>query len=114
MRIFSVILLAFVVVALAGCKEEVADESKLSSQAAAGSVTFRSHCALCHYPHSTAPLHGPGLRGMFKKPSLPSGIPANDDRVRDSINLGRGNMPKFAEILDEQQMQDLLAYLHTL
>ena len=114
MRIFLVILLAVAWMGVSGCKEEVADESKLSPEASAGSLTFRSHCALCHNPHSNAPLHGPGLAGLFKKQSLPSGLPANDDRVRDSINLGRGDMPKFSEILDERQMHDLLAYLHTL
>ena len=114
MRIFSVVLLAVVWIGASGCKEEVVDESKLSPEAASGGMTFHNHCAICHNPHSTAPLHGPGLKGLYKKQSLPSGLPANDDRVRDSINLGRGDMPKFAEILDERQMKDLLAYLHTL
>lgn len=114
MRIFFVILLVVACMGAAGCKEEVIDESKLSPEAAAGSITFRAHCALCHNPHSTKPLHGPGLARLFQKQNLPSGLPANDDRVRDSINLGRGDMPKFAEILDERQMKDLLKYLHTL
>jgi mono/diheme cytochrome c family protein len=28
--------------------------------------------------------------------------------------MGRRNMPKFNDVLDEKQLNDLLAYLHTL
>ena len=39
---------------------------------------------------------------------------ALDDRVRESIQLGRPNMPAFRNVLDDNQLNDLLAYLHTL
>jgi mono/diheme cytochrome c family protein len=41
-------------------------------------------------------------------------MPANDDRVRTTILHGRGMMPAFGDQLDDQQLHDLLAYLHTL
>jgi mono/diheme cytochrome c family protein len=34
--------------------------------------------------------------------------------VRDTILLGRRNMPTFKGLLSDQQIDDLLAYLHTL
>jgi mono/diheme cytochrome c family protein len=43
-----------------------------------------------------------------------SGLPANDERAGESIRLGRGKMPGFGQTLSDQQINDLLAYLHTL
>ena len=58
---------------------------------------------------------GPGLKGVFQNKYLPlSGLPANDERVTDIIRLGRNEMPGFNQKLSPQDMQDLLAYLHTL
>jgi mono/diheme cytochrome c family protein len=41
-------------------------------------------------------------------------MPANDDRVSDVIRLGRDKMPAYGQVLNQQQITDLLAYLHTL
>lgn len=49
----------------------------------------------------------------MKQKYLPSGRPANDDRVGDVIRLGRNLMPAIPD-LDDIEMKDLLAYLHTL
>jgi len=55
------------------------------------------------------------MKHIFKKPYLPlSGMPANDDRVTDVIKLGRNKMPAFGQELTQQQVDELLAYLHTL
>jgi mono/diheme cytochrome c family protein len=43
-----------------------------------------------------------------------SGLPATDERVSDIVRLGRGEMPGFSQKLSAQDLQDLLAYLHTL
>jgi mono/diheme cytochrome c family protein len=51
---------------------------------------------------------------MYKKKYLPSGAPANDDRVGAVIMRGRNMMPAFGNNLDDEQLNDLLAYLHTL
>lgn len=88
--------------------------SQLTPQEAAGYATFQSQCAKCHYANSQRALHGPGLQGLFKLPYLQNGQPANDDRVLAIIQYGRGNMPAFGNMLDEEQARELLAYLHTL
>jgi len=55
------------------------------------------------------------MMGVFKRQYLPmSGMPANDDRVGDIIRLGRNKMPGYAQVMDQHQIGDLLAYLHTL
>jgi len=55
------------------------------------------------------------MKGVFKKQYLSmSGMPANDDRVSDIVRMGRDKMPAYGQVLNQQQIQDLLAYLHTL
>jgi mono/diheme cytochrome c family protein len=41
-------------------------------------------------------------------------MPANDERVGEMIVTGRNMMPAFGPVLSQQQVQDLLTYLHTL
>ncbi len=89
-------------------------ELGLDSQQARGRHIFDRECASCHYAYATRSLRGPSLHGLFTKPYLPSGTPANDDRVRDVVLYGRAKMPGFGRALSPQQLDDLLAYLHTL
>ena len=88
--------------------------SELNPQQAQGHAVFETKCAICHYDRESKPRNGPSLRGLYKKPALPSGAPANDDRVTDTILHGHGLMPAMGNQIDEQQLADLLAYLHTL
>ena len=73
-----------------------------------------AHCARCHYANSDRSLHGPGLQALYKEKYLPSGAPANDERISSVILRGRNMMPSFGNSLSDQQLEDLLAYLHTL
>ena len=88
--------------------------SELTPQEAAGHQVYASHCARCHYANNQRSLHGPGLQGLYKQKYLPSGATANDDRVTAVILRGRNMMPAFGNTMDQQQLDDLLAYLHTL
>lgn len=100
-----------------GCGPSLAPSkpiSQLTPGELEGHAVFVHYCAGCHYANSQDPLHGPGLEGVFRKRYLPSGAPANDVRVNDVIERGRGMMPAFGNTLDEQQLAQLLAYLHTL
>jgi mono/diheme cytochrome c family protein len=90
-------------------------ELGLNSQQAAGRRIYDAECDRCHQPYSTRGRKGPGLKGVFQHKYLSlSGLPANDDRVSDIIRLGRNEMPGFNQKLSQQDIQDLLAYLHTL
>lgn len=89
-------------------------ELGLNAQQAAGRRVYDARCADCHYAYSKRGLKGPSLSGLFKKQFMTSGIPANDDRVTDIIVMGRAKMPAFQNKLTQQQLDNLMAYLHTL
>lgn len=103
---------------LAGCNAERRKsdaELGLTPQQAAGRRLYDNYCDRCHEPYSTSDKQGPSLKGVFKKPFLSeSGLPANDERVGEIIRLGRSKMRGFGDVLSDQQVQDLLGYLHTL
>jgi mono/diheme cytochrome c family protein len=88
--------------------------AELTPQEQTGRQVFASRCSSCHYADSEKGLQGPGLQGLFRKPYLPSGMVANDARVRAVIVRGRNMMPALGDTLTDQQLADLLAYLHTL
>lgn len=102
---------------LSGCDAEPRKtdaELGLNAQQAGGRRVYDTRCAECHYAYSKHDLRGPSLNGLFKKQFMSSGIPANDDRVSDIILMGRAKMPAFQNKLTQQQLDSLMAYLHTL
>jgi len=119
---FSLCLRASLVVlpllAIAGCDVERRKsdaELGLNPQQAEGRRLYDNYCDRCHEPYSTRGKKGPGLKGVFKQQYLSlSGLPANDDRMTDIIKYGRAKMEGFNQVMTDQQIKDLLAYLHTL
>ena len=90
-------------------------ELGLNLQQAAGRKIYDRYCDRCHEPYSTKGKKGPGLKGVFQHKYLRlSGLPATDERVTDIIRLGRNEMPAYSQTLNQQQIDELLAYLHTL
>ncbi len=81
---------------------------------AVGRHVFDANCARCHEPYSSRGRHGPSLHNLYKKQYLPSGMPANDDRITEVIVRGRVKMPAFGGTLEQSQIDALLAYLKTL
>lgn len=79
-----------------------------------GQVIYEQNCKPCH-DNTTLELRTkpPNLSGLFTKKSLPSGAPATDEQVRRTIQQGRGIMPPFGQVLDKENLDDLIAYLHT-
>jgi len=109
---------AMAILLLSGCDAEPRKsdaELGLNPQQAAGRRVYDRNCDQCHEPYSSRGKKGPGFKGVFKKQYLSeSGLPANDDRVGEIIRLGRAKMPAYGQVLDQQQIEDLLAYMHTL
>jgi mono/diheme cytochrome c family protein len=109
---------ALALLLLAGCEVERRKsdaELGLNPQQAAGRRVYDEYCDRCHAPYSSGGRQGPGLKGVFKKQYLPiSGIPANDARVGEIIRMGRNKMEGFGHVLTQQQIDDMLAYMHTL
>lgn len=116
--LFGILLAGAVLVSAFACNVERRKsdaELGLNPQQAAGRKIYDAECDRCHRPYSTKGKKGPGLKGIFQHKYLPlSGLPANDERVTDIIRLGRNEMPAYSQKLSPQDIQDLLAYLHTL
>jgi mono/diheme cytochrome c family protein len=90
-------------------------ELGLNPRQAAGRRVFDDRCARCHEAYSSRGKKGPGLERLFKQQYLSkSGLPANDEQVGDIIRDGRTDMPAYGGVLTQKQMEDLMAYLHTL
>jgi mono/diheme cytochrome c family protein len=112
-RVLFLLTLACV---LAGCKSVPPPTplTELNAQQARGHEVFQARCGVCHYDRQSGALHGPSLAGIYKKPYLPSGAAATDERVMATILHGRGMMPAVGNTIDAQELDDLMAYLHTL
>lgn len=99
---------------VAGCRSlpPSKPESEFTPQEARGAAIYEMKCARCHYPTTTHPLNGPGLQALTKVKAMPSGAPPTDERMTAVIVHGRGMMPSTP--ITDAQLEDLLAYLHTL
>ena len=99
---------------MAGCRQLPPSKpsSEWTPQEARGAAVYQAKCARCHYPTSTHSLHGPGLQALTKLKAMPSGAQPTDERLTAVTLHGRGDMPATA--LTDDQLSDLLAYLHTL
>ena len=117
LRFSLIAIVSLIAILLIACDVEPRKtdaELGLNAQQAAGRRVYDTRCADCHFAYSKSNLKGPSLNGLFKKPFMKNGMPANDERVSDIILLGRAKMPAFQNKLTQQQLNDLMAYLHTL
>jgi mono/diheme cytochrome c family protein len=112
--ILCFVVLITAVAALAGCRSlpPSKPEALWTVEEGRGAVVFHEKCAKCHYPTNTHSLHGPGLQAITKIKAMPSGAPPTDERLTNVILHGR-NMMNPTQLTDDQ-LSDLLAYLHTL
>ncbi|MBZ5651604.1 MAG: cytochrome c [Acidobacteriia bacterium] len=112
------VIVAVALIMCSGCdvqRRKSDAELGLNTQQAGGRRLYDQYCDRCHEPYSSRDKKARSLQGVFKKQFLPeSGMPANDERVGEIIVTGRNMMPAFGQAMSQQQVQDLLAYLHTL
>jgi len=87
-----------------------------AGDAGKGKETFDQNCSVCHNSDSTDTKIGPGLKGLFKKAELANKKKVTDDSVLDFINKGSSEkgMPGFADLMNDAEKADLIAYLKTL
>ena len=115
---YSRLLVVILLVGCAGCTVERRKsdaELGLNPQQASGRHIYDQYCDRCHEPYSSRKKKGPSLQGVFRRDYFTvSGMPANDQRARDLILYGRDKMPGYSQDLNQQQIDDVLAYLHTL
>lgn len=113
-RIDMLPALSAAVIAVTGCHSLPPSKpaSAWTAEEARGAAIFQANCARCHYPTTTQGKQGPGLQAITKIKAMPSGAPPTDERLAATILHGRNMMPAIT--LDNDQLHDLLAYLHTL
>lgn len=99
---------------LAGCAEKAQEKPPLTPSQLRGQKLYNASCLVCHRTDSEEGKNGPGLKGMYGKKFLTSGLPANDERVEEVIRRGRRSMPGYDKMYSDQQIKDLIAYLHSL
>lgn len=114
--------------ALLACVAFLAPGSAMAADAAAGQAIF-GRCRICHNVQAGAPnTVGPNLNGVFgrKAGSVPnflysaamkdSGIVWDDETLRKYLQSPKdfipGNKMAFPGIKDENEISNLLAYLH--
>ena len=95
--------------AVAGCHSA----GSLTPQQAEGKHLYDVRCAHCHEENDLALKKvPPKIHHVFAHANLPSGAPATDANVERVVLNGKGMMPAFAGRFTQEQMNDLLAYLH--
>jgi mono/diheme cytochrome c family protein len=87
--------------------------AKLSEEATRGENLFLQRCSICHLPRKlkfgSPPVVGPSLSGQFK-----SATPDQMKVLRNFILKGGPDMPGFQYGLEQNEVDDLIAYLKTL
>jgi cytochrome c553 len=108
-RLSPLCVALLIVSILAACSSKTsprADETR-------GQALYQFHCAPCHEtPPPDLLKEPPKLKGLFNSKTLPSGAPATDEQVQMVIVEGLRTMPAFQGRLQEQEIRDLIAYLH--
>jgi mono/diheme cytochrome c family protein len=106
----AAVLAAGIAAGVMGCRSA----PTLTPEQAEGKKVYDVGCAHCHEEND---LHlkkvPPNLHGLFSRTTLPSGAPATDVEVEHLLMTGKGMMPSFAYQLTNEQISELLAYLHT-
>ena len=108
----AVVLFLSICVVLAGCYETRGERERTVAH---GKKLFELHCCGCHNGRRLdLAKNPPNLAGIFRQHSLPSGAPATDAAVRSTILTGRsGIMPSFEGSLSDEQIKDIVRYLHS-
>jgi virginiamycin B lyase len=77
---------------------------------ARGQEIYYYKCWMCH--NELAQGGAPKLVGLFKRGTLTSGDPVNDDTVKNQIRNGSANMPAYKYVLTDADVGDLMSWLH--
>jgi len=75
----------------------------------AGEDVFLEKCFQCHSVNKGEVRVGPSLYGVMKGSHAVSAA-----KVRDQVTNGKGKMPPFKDLLTPDQVDHVIAYLHSL
>jgi mono/diheme cytochrome c family protein len=116
--VLGIALLAMAVAVAA--QDPAAKPAPKKAAAAKGSATkgkevFDQKCGICHFADSDAKKIGPGLKGISKRGTFTvNNNKVTDDNLKTWIENGDSLMPPFKDVLEEQQIRDVIAYVKTL
>ena len=79
---------------------------------AATSATFRTKCAMCHGQDGGGSEVGKSMNVPDLRSPVVQKLP--DAQLTQIISDGKGGMPPFKNSLSEDQIHDLVAYIHSL
>jgi streptogramin lyase/mono/diheme cytochrome c family protein len=78
-----------------------------------GEVIYYYKCWTCHNDYTRAAgSPAPSLKDIFKRTTMVTGDPVNDENVVKQIRNGSPQMPSFGTTLKDADFADILAYLH--
>ena len=73
-----------------------------------GREIFYYKCWFCHNEFSKT---APQLTGLFQRPTLLSGLPVNNETVKDRIRNGGEGMAAYKYTLNEADLNDLVSFV---
>jgi mono/diheme cytochrome c family protein len=86
----------------------------LTPQQVEGKHLYDVGCAHCHEQNDLRLKKvPPSLHGLFSRSTLPDGEPATDAEIEQILMTGKGTMPSFAYQMTKEQMDAVVAYLHS-
>ncbi len=92
-----------------------APASKDAAAVARGKDVFQQKCSTCHYDTSDAKKIGPGLKGIGKRGTFTvNNNKVTDETLKAWIENGDSLMPPFKDVIDDNQIKDVIAYVKTL
>ena len=83
----------------------------LSGDVANGEVVYTDNCAVCHAASGLGE-NDPDSPGTGDDLTEAAGEAAEDAEFIGIILNGEGSMTAFADLLDDQEVADVLAYMH--
>ena len=92
-----------------------APAGKDAAAVARGKEIFQQKCSTCHYDTSDAKKIGPGLKGIGKRGTFTvNNNKATDETLKAWIENGDSLMLPFKDVIDDNQIKDVIAYVKTL
>ena len=116
----AVVALALLVASCSRPRERSSAGARVAVNTAAGrgEAIFHAKCSVCHEARPGTPGAGSSLKGIFQQPphQLADGtaIDGTEESIREFTLRGNRNMPPMDTALSPQELEDVLAYLHTL
>src|SRR5437016_3808482 len=84
-----------------------------AGDAAKGKEVFEQ-CSVCHNIDNDEKKMGPSLKGLFKHDKLKNGKKVTEENVKAVINAGGNGMPSYADMLSDDEKNNVIAYLKTI